>query len=316
MSGKAKIVVVGPGAMGCLFASMLKTAGHDVWLLTRTKDYAEWIRKQGLCIEKEGIVHRMLWPTVSHSARDIGACDIVLICVKTYDTDEALHNVLPSIHQHTLVITLQNGIGQVEIISRYVPSPRILVGVTEHGATLLAKGYVRHAGAGATYIGAVHPEGANFLPSMVKLLIRAGIQATAAEDISSILWGKLLVNAGINPLTAIFKIRNGELLASRWLEVIMRKVVHEGQRVVEKLGIKLPYADPLSKIFDVCRNTAENISSMYQDIRAGKKTEIDFINGAIVRYGKEKHVPTPVNNALVLLVKAISQKMLDTSIQK
>lgn len=308
MSGDVKkIVVVGPGSMGCLFASMLKAAGHDVWLMARTEDQAAWIREHGLCIEKDGIVHRIPWPNVSNSAECIGTADMVFICVKAYDTEKALNSVLLSIDQHTLVITLQNGLGHIEIISRYVPLDRIIAGVTAHGATLLAKGYVRHAGAGETFIGAVHPEGASVLPTVLKLLIRAGIQTTAAENISSVLWGKLLVNAGINPLTAIFRIRNGGILGSEWLEAIMGQAVQEGQRVAEKLGIKLPYADPLSKALDVCHATAENLSSMCQDIRAGRKTEIDFINGAIVRYGKEVQIPTPVNNALVFLVKAISQ---------
>ena len=308
MSGNSKkIVVVGPGAIGCLFASMLKAAGHDVWLLARTEEHAEWIREHGLCIEKNGVIHRIPWPTVSNSAGYIGVCDMVFICVKVYDVEKALHDVLPSIGQHTIIISLQNGLGHLEIISRYVPPGRIIAGVTEQGATLLGRGYVWHAGKGETFIGAIHRDGESLLPTVLELLIKAGIPATAPEDIFSAIWGKLIVNAGINPLTAIFRIRNGEILDSKWFKTIMGKAVYEGQRIVERLGIKLPYTDPLSKALEVCYVTAGNISSMYQDIRAGRKTEIDFINGAIVRFGKDMHIPTPVNNALVLLVKAISR---------
>lgn len=307
MTSHAKIVIVGPGAMGCLFAARLGAAGHEVWLLARTARQAGLLREQGLCIEEEKTVRRMPWRTVTDDAARIGRADAVLLCVKAYDTEQALRSVAPCIGAGTTVVTLQNGIGHTDCIARFAPPERIVAGTTAHGATRLGEGHVRHAGTGETVIGCLHPAARPAAEYMQRIFSEAGILTVIAEDIHAALWGKLIVNAGINPLTAIFKIRNGLILDSPDLQTVMRKAVAEAWTVANRLGIRLPYADPVSKVLDVCRATAGNISSMHQDILAGRQTEIDYINGAIVHHGRTLGVPTPVNSLLVGLVTAAGQ---------
>jgi len=301
-----KIVVVGPGAVGCLFASMFHGAGAEVWLLARTKEQADALRTQGVSIERNGIVHHIPWSMVTHDATYLGTTDLVLLCVKAYDTAGAVQNVLPAIVRNTILVTLQNGLGHIELISQYIAPHQIVAGITAHGATRLGIGNIRHAGEGETTIGAVHPSGNTAVNKVLQIFTAAGIQTTVAADITSALWGKLLINAAINPLTAILRIRNGELIALPSVRDVLCAVLAEGQHVAHELGVRLPYDDPVAKVYAVCQATSDNLSSMYQDVCAGKRTEIDFINGAIVRFGTAVSVPTPVNRLLVQLVTALS----------
>jgi len=297
-----KIIIVGPGAMGCLFAGILCRAGHEVWVLARDEAQAALIRERDICIETAGDILHLPRTVITAAPEHIGVADIVLVCVKAYDTHAALKHALPAISRGTTVVTLQNGLGNIEILCQEVAPEQVLAGTTAHGATRISNWHVRHAGIGETVIGAAHPAGRSRLQKVGKILNDAGIRTVPAEDITAVLWGKLLVNAGINPLTAIMRIKNGQILESSYLESIMHRAVQEGRQIADALGILLPYADPVDRVTEVCRATAENISSMHQDILAGRKTEIDQINGMLVRYGRQHHVPTPVNSMLTWLV--------------
>lgn len=297
-----KIIIVGPGAMGCLFAALLCRAGHEVWLLARNEAQAALMHERDICMETAGDTMHIPRSAVTATPEHIGTADIVLVCVKAYDTHAALTHALPAITRRTTVLTLQNGLGNIEILCGEVAPEQVLAGTTAHGATRVSTWLIRHAGIGETVIGAVHPAGRSRLQAVGKFLNDAGIRTMPAEDITGVLWGKLLVNAGINPLTAIMRIKNGQILESPPLESIMRQAVHEGRQIADALGIALPYPDPVGRVTEVCRATAENISSMHQDILAGRKTEIDQINGMLVRYGSQHHVPTPVNSMLTWLV--------------
>jgi len=307
MSQDTKIVIVGPGAMGCFFAARLSAAGHEVWLLARTAHQAGLLNARGLVLEDGGSALHIPWQTATDDAARIGMADVVLLCVKAYDTEQALHSVMPAVGSDTAVVTLQNGIGHTDLISGCVDPVRIVAGTTAHGATRITEGHVRHAGTGETVIGGLHPSARCMLERVQRLFTGAGIQTAITQDIHAALWGKLIINAAINPLTAIFRIPNGVLAGDETLQALVRSVVSEACGVAARVGIRLPYPDPLAKVFAVCRATAANISSMHQDVRAGRQTEIDAINGAIVRSGRAHGVPTPVNSLLVDLVTAAAQ---------
>jgi 2-dehydropantoate 2-reductase len=152
---------------------------------------------------------------------------------------------------------------------------------------------------GPTYI-APHPR----LETLVDLLETAGFEVHAASDLLSLMWGKLVVNTGINALTALLEVRNGKLLEGTHARSLMNTAAMETARVAEAQGIKLPYDDPTQEVEAVARRTAENESSMLQDIRRGAPTEVDAINGAVVREGDRLGVPAPVNRTLWNLVRA------------
>lgn len=300
-----RIVIAGPGAMGCLYSFLLTRAGYEAWLLDNSEERAEQIRAQGLKIEGESGDCQLPFPRISASLNVIGRADLLILFVKAYNTETALESVRKLVTANTIILTLQNGIGNVEAIREAYPHNAIVAGTTAQGATLLGCGHIRHAGAGETVIGGIDENSAFHARLIRDLFMSAYIPTGIAEDVTGILWGKLLVNCGINPLTAIMKITNGQLPEIPALCEVMNRAVGEGAAIARAAGITLPYRDPAARVMEVCAATAGNRSSMLQDIEAGKKTEIDYLNGALVRNAHEAGLAAPANSFLTNLVKAL-----------
>ncbi|MDI6758944.1 MAG: 2-dehydropantoate 2-reductase [Candidatus Omnitrophota bacterium] len=299
-----KIVIVGPGAMGCLFAAFLSLSKEEIWLLDKTKDRAELINQQGIIIE--GISEN--WQAKVKASADkikIGKADLIIICVKSFDTKEALENAKTLLKENTTILTLQNGLGNVEILGELAGQERVIAGSTNEGATLLAAGRIRHAGRGQTIIGRMDGKIPVEMRFLREIFNKVGLEARISRDIKSLLWSKLIINTGINALSAITRLKNGKLIEFEWTRRILREVVTEAVKIAKRKRIKLIYDDPLAKVEAVSEATAGNISSMLQDVLRKKRTEIDFINGAIVRLGQELGIPVPNNSLLVDLVKTI-----------
>lgn len=301
-----KIVIVGPGAMGCLIAAFLSKAKQDVSILDKNKARADYINKNG--IKVEGISGN--WKAAVSATNDINeakSADVVIICTKSYDTKEAAKSIAGVIKEDNLVLTLQNGVGNVEIIAEEVGEERVIGGVSNLGATLLGDGHVRHAGKGETAIGMVGGKTPVLMRDIRETFNKAGLEMRISKDIDSLIWSKLIINVGINALTAITHLNNGRLIEFEGTREILKDAVTEAVKVAKRKRIKLIYDDPLSKVESVCEATATNVSSMLQDVLRQKRTEIDFINGVIVRQGKSIGIATPVNEILVNLVKTIEQ---------
>lgn len=299
-----KIVIVGPGAMGSLFAAFLSKAKEEVWLLDRNKERASKINETGITLE--GISGN--WQAkvkAAAQAKDIPVADLVIICVKSYDTKEAVTAVRPVIGNNTKVLTLQNGVGNIEIIGEVVGPDKVIGGVTNEGATLLGAGRIRHAGKGETVIGRIDGKIPVEMRSIREIFNKSGFETRISRDIKGLLWSKLIINVGINALTAITGLNNGRLVEFEGTRKILREAVTEATRIAKRKRIKLIYDDPLAKVEAVCEATASNVSSMLQDVLRKKRTEIDFINGVIIRQAQELGIASPVNSILVDLVKTI-----------
>lgn len=300
-----KITIAGPGAMGSLFAALLERSKvkHDIWLLDKDPERAKRTGTNGIAIE--GISNFKQKVKIASNAREIGPCELIILFTKSYDTDKALSSVKPLLADNTNVLTLQNGLGNLQLISEIVGEDRTVGGVTAHGATLLDTGRVRHAGKGETIIG--KPNGRIFadLRQISSVFNEAGIVTRISKDINGIIWSKLIINAGINALASICRLPNGALLEHEGTKEILRQAVFEATKVAKRKRVKLTYDDPLQKVESVCIATKDNICSMLQDIMHRRRTEIDFINGAIVRQGQSYGIKTPVNEILTQLVKGI-----------
>ncbi len=299
-----RIVIVGPGAIGCLFAAALSKTKEEVWLLDKHKERAAKISDQGIRVE--GISGN--WTAkvrIAANPKDIPVADLLIITVKSYDTKNAIVQAKPIIGSGTKILTLQNGIGNIEIIAEAVGDEAVIGGITSQGATLLGEGNIRHAGKGETIIGRLDGKMPVEMRAIRELFNKAGFDTKVTRDLKSILWSKLIINVGINPLTALTRLPNGQLLNHEGTRNIMRKAVTEAVRVAKRKRIRLIYDDPLAKVEAVCEATAANVSSMLQDILRKKATEIDFINGVIVRLAQELGIDVPVNSILVDLVKSV-----------
>jgi len=297
-----KFLIVGPGAMGLLFSARLKKiAEQDVFVLDYKRERAEYLNKNGIRVEGiKGEFHVDV-PVLTKEEIDFSP-DFVMVFVKSYSTKQAAQDIKEIVSDNTSIITLQNGIGNVEILEE-VLRKKVYGGVTAEGATLLSIGHVRHAGYGDTIIG---PVSENTL-QLKQILDKAGFKTKVEDNVQSFIWGKLLINVGINAITALTGLKNGMLVKIDETKALMRECLREAMEVVNKKGINLPYKDPIEETEKVCERTAGNISSMLQDVLSNRLTEIDSINGAIVREAERLGISVPVNQTLTYLVRTIQK---------
>lgn len=298
-----KIVIIGAGAMGCLYGAKLSESDNEVWLLDVWKDHIEEINNNGLIVEKdlEQRIYRNLKATVNPG--ETGTADIAVIFVKSTLTEEAVIRNRSVISEKTIIITLQNGLGNIEKIALTADKKNIVAGTTAHGAMILGPGKICHAGIGKTVIGELDGFSSVRINNIAELFKSCGFETEISSNVIGLIWDKLIVNTGINALTAITGMYNGELLKCPEIEEILEAAVKEAVLTAEAKEIELSIQDPVQHTKDICRLTAGNKSSMLQDVLNKRKTEIEMINGAIVREAKDIGIHTPVNMVLTNLVK-------------
>lgn len=299
-----KIAVLGAGAMGCLYGGILAEAGHEIWLVDIWKEHVNTINQRGLHIE--GLRENRIIKNIKATMRTehIGIVDYALVFVKSIHTDIAVSQNESIIGENTIIMTLQNGLGNIEKIKQVVKnSKNIIAGTTAHGATMLGAGKIKHAGEGKTIIGELNGKVTPKITKIEKIFNEAQISTEISNNVIGLIWDKLLVNVGINALTAITGFKNGALVEYKEAEWILEEAVKEAYAVAKTKGIQLGFKDPVLHTKKICKATAANKSSMLQDIEHKRETEIEMINGAIVRAGKEVNVATPVNQVLTNLIK-------------
>lgn len=280
------LTLLGTGAMACLFGAKLSRAATVTLVGTWP---AGLVALQTRGIELDG----QLYPvSAARLGEAVAPADLVLVLVKAWQT-ERLAPYLPALLKpEGLVLSLQNGVGHLEKLG-----PRAHGGVVIGGATLLGPGRARSGGAEPV----VHLAAPAWV---VELFQRAGFETYPADNLDSLIWSKLVVNCGLNPLTALLRVPNGELLNRPAAAQLLEQAACECAAVARALGLTLPFADPAAHVRAVAQRTAANHSSMFQDIQRGAPTEIDALTGAVVETGQRLGVPTPVNAVLWKLVKA------------
>lgn len=298
-----RVLICGAGAMGCLFGGYLSLAGEEVWLLSHWERHIERIRREGLRLHTlDGNTLRIPLPILSYDDPLPAQIDIAFISVKSYATGDAAQQAAQALAPHGVAITMQNGIGNHQKLAQIVGIKQALLGVTAHGATLLGPGEVRHAGVGPTYLASEPNESA--AQKIATMLTNAGFTSQLESDIERVVWGKLIVNVGINALTAILGVPNGVLAQHRSSYHLLKSAVEEAVTIAEAKGIEIA-PNPVGRTLMVAEATATNRSSMLSDVRRGAPTEIGVINGAIVCEGKRLGIPTPVNQTLTNLVRTL-----------
>jgi 2-dehydropantoate 2-reductase len=293
-----KIAVIGIGAMGCLFASLLHGLA-DVIMLGEWPEQIAALRAGGLRVRYPGGDERHFAVRASNTPADAGQVDLALILVKSHKTDGAAALAQRVTGPEGMALTLQNGLGNLEIIQRAMGARRAALGVTSQGAAVVAPGLLQAGGPGPTYL-ASQPA-AIPLAEIAILFRQAGMACSVLDDVDTVLWGKLAVNAAINPLTALLETPNGFLAAHDSGRRLMLLAAEEAVLVARAQGIALG-AGAAHRAIDVAQATASNRSSMLQDIDRGEPTEINAISGQVVTLGQKLGLATPVNEALWRLV--------------
>lgn len=298
-----KIAIIGAGAMGSLFGALLSKGKADVWMLDVWPEHIQAVNENGLRIEREGKTRTVSVRAVT-DPDGIGIADLILVFVKSTQTKAAAETAKKLADETTLVMTLQNGMGNADTIARVIDPGLIIAGTTAHGATMLGPGHIRHAGKGATIIGMWDGLGNDRIRTVVDLFTKAGIDIEVRADIRKIVWEKLLVNVGINAITALTGIENGRILDLDITRDLCRTAVEEAAAVAQALRISVR-SDIVEHVYYIADATAGNRSSMGQDVDHHRLTEISAINGAVVSEAYKAGIPVPVNQTLTALVETL-----------
>ena len=304
-----RVAVLGAGSLGSLYGGLLALSGCRVTLIDTRSDHIRAIASQGLILESQGREFRIFDITAVGAATEIpeweaDPLDLLLVCVKSTATATAIAKAACLVREHTAVLTLQNGLGNVEALREILPAESVLAGVAYSGATFLEPGRVREAGRGETVLGELDGTTSPRVLRLQACLSDAGLPASVSTDVTGLIWTKLMANVGINALAALTELTNGQLLERPELVRLMDAAVAEAADVAKAKGIHLAVDTPQEYCRRVAKATTANACSMLQDVRNKRRTEVENINGAIVAHGKELGVPTPVNTLLTELVLA------------
>ena len=308
-----RIAIVGAGAMGSLFGGLLQEGGMDVYLVDINKEHVDAINTNGLTIKEEKRSRVVRLKAVTDPA-GLEQMDLAIIFVKSYATTAASMTAATLVGDTGFVLTLQNGMGNAEKIAQHIQAERVLAGTTSQGATFLAPGQIFHAGKGPTTIGpwVETSRGKAWAEQLATDFTSCGIDTQQVRNIRPVLWKKLFINVGINAITALTGIKNGELLDLEVTRELIRAAVEEAIKVAEALEIPVP-EDMVQSVFQVAEATGKNRSSMGQDVDNRRPTEIQAINGFVVSEAQRLGVKTPVNQTLTALIQTLEHHYLQDS---
>ena len=303
-----KICILGAGALGCALGGVLTEAGNEVWLINRNPAHTEAMRHKGLVL-REGGVDRTVPVRASATVAPVGVVDLVVVLVKSFHTGEAMAAALSLLGPDTLVMSLQNGLGHEDILADIVGRHRVLAGKTYAGGTELAPGHVNMGTRGKdTHIGELDGRMTERVRHIAATFTAAGLVTTVSDNIMGTIWDKLLVNVATGALSGITGLAYGDLYAVPEVEACAVAAVAEAMAVAQASGITLTTTDPQQPWTKAAAGLPfEFKASMLQSREKGVITEIDFVNGAVVRQGVRCGVPTPVNQALVACMKGVER---------
>jgi 2-dehydropantoate 2-reductase len=301
-----KIAIIGGGAMGSLFGALLTYSGEEVWVVDISREHISTIQSVGLTFEEEGKIQGFRMKATTDVA-SVGKADLVLLFVKTYHTEKALSDALILEKEDTVFLTFQNGLGNEEVLCKKVDPRKVMLGVTGHGATLVGPGHILHAGKGKSFIGELDHQVTDRAREIARILSEADIETEVSANIHDLVWEKLLVNVGINALTALTGLKNGQLLEHPETVRLMEALVTEAAEVAVRKGIRIE-GKPIEKVKAVAEATMGNRSSMGQDFDYRRRTEIEVINGAIIREAERFGIPVPCNLTITDLIRVIERR--------
>lgn len=299
-----RIAVVGPGALGTLFAVRLSRAGVPVLLLDYRSERAAELAERGVRVFDAAGEHTVQL-SVTADPHALAEVDAAIVLVKAYRTEEVAATLAEHLPHHAVALTLQNGLGNVETLALHMGIDRVFGGTTSQGALMTAPGAVRDTGGGPTTLGSPIGQADPRLDDLCQALLQAGFSVSITRELAAALWNKAILNAAINPVGALTRLRNGQLAEHAPSLKLMVAAAREAFQIAQRHGIALEPHDWQARLQSICQATAPNINSMLQDVLYARRTEIDAINGAIVRISEQHSLPAPINRTLYLLVKAL-----------
>ncbi|MDR1396818.1 MAG: 2-dehydropantoate 2-reductase [Desulfarculales bacterium] len=304
-----KICIIGAGAMGVLFGALLREAGHQVGLVASRQVYLDALeRNRGIVVEKDGIRRAVACP-ISLDSRDFTPSELVIVFVKAPATEQVASQAGLCAGKNGLVLSLQNGLGNAELLARHIDPDRIMAGYTSQAALLLEPGVIRHTGSGPSALGSWSGGNKAEALALASMFSQAGIATRTEEDVPAVIWDKIFVNVGINAVGALAGITNGQVVDMEPSRRLARQALDEAVSVARRLGVGIR-PDVWEHLLHIGHMSSQNRCSMWQDLKNHKITEIEFIHGAVSRLGREHNIPTPINSALADLIRAAQSNYL------
>ncbi|UCH72001.1 MAG: 2-dehydropantoate 2-reductase [Thermoplasmatales archaeon] len=294
------IIIVGAGAIGSLFGGLLSQKNNVI--LVGRKPHVDSINSKGLSIQGKTKLNIKICATNSIGKVPFSP-DLLILSVKSYDTENAVKDAKSLIHENTVVMSLQNGLDNIEKIKKYVNIEKIIICITTHGVIFSKPGVIKHTGFGKTTLGNLTNKNIQIIKDTSIFLNEAGIKTTITNNIIEEMWSKAIINSSINPLTALLKCKNGYLLKNKIIEKLVEKICEESTIIANNNGVNISAYNAIKKTKEVITETTENHSSMLQSVLQGKKTEIDSINGVLVKIGKKHNIKTVMNEFLIDSIK-------------
>ncbi|GJH20500.1 ketopantoate reductase family protein [Caballeronia novacaledonica] len=307
-----KIAILGAGALGCAIGSTLSQGGHETWLIDRSPAHVDAMRRDGLQVDDTDGSRRVKVRAATKAA-EVGAVDLVVVLVKSFHTDSAMRGALDLIGPETLVLSLQNGLGHEDVLADVVGRERVLAGKTYVGGVLRGPGHIQSGVKGKlTHIGELDGRLTARVQAIADAFNASGLMTTVSDNILGTMWDKLLINVATGAITGITRLTYGQLYEEPVLKATALAAVAEAMAAAKAAGVTLSITDP-EQAWTLASEGLPSAfkTSMLQSLEKGSITEIDFINGAVVRWGERLGVPTPVNATLVACIKGIERAMTD-----
>jgi 2-dehydropantoate 2-reductase len=303
-------ILGGTGAMGGVFGARLFMGGYDVTLYDTNQTAINNVRQHGLqFLDRDGSTHFLHIKATTNPA-EVEPADVVIVFVKGMYTKAALESAAPFIQEHTRVLSLQNGWGHSDVIGGVVGQERLASGVTYASGVVLGPGHVKQVGGLDMFLGNFSRTNDEVIDQLGAMFNAVGFNAVVSDNVIFEIWKKLSLNVCTLPTTAIPRLTADQVPTHEGLVELMQGILRETVAIAHANGIMLDYEERINYILNLLRNAKGGRSSMLQDFEAKRATEIDFINGAIVRAGEKVGIPTPYNHAMVCLIKAIQEDYL------
>ncbi|MEY2656734.1 MAG: hypothetical protein RLZZ395_476 [Pseudomonadota bacterium] len=322
ISRSSRVVVVGAGAVGCFYGGMLARHGIDVTLIARP-EHVQAITTHGLYMNCQTFqAHVPIHATTELSA--VAQADLVLLCVKSPDTEATGQALRPLLSPHTVVLNLQNGVDNAPTLQRLLPNP-VFPAVVYVATAMEGPGQLKHNGRGELVIGEMHTPGAltapegqgpnaqRLLTEVAALFASAGVPCDVSPQVKDALWFKFLINCVVNAVSAIGQIEYGRMVQVPEVRTLLGQLTTEFLAVAEAEGVHFDRTDVDDKFEGLYRSMAGQRSSTAQDIARGKRTEIDHLNGLLTRLGVAHGIPTPTHQALYSLIKLLEYRQHPTT---
>jgi 2-dehydropantoate 2-reductase len=293
-----RFVIMGSGGIGGFFGARLANAGEDVWFVARGNHLVA-MKNQGLQVNSTAGDFLVPPGKMTHDVASIGVADVVLFCVKSYDTESAARQLVPILRDGSLIIPLQNGVDNEDKIRKSISHGDVYGGVAYISSRITAPGVITEVGGFQRIVfGPQGPEINSNANSAHESLLRAGIKSQLQDDITKELWRKLIFIASMGSLTALSRLTHGEILANQRMVSLMFEAMREVQSVAWKLGVEVEPVDEPRVLEGLKRFSDDTRSSMYFDLAAGKPLELEALNGTVVRLGEQLGVPTPIHRVI------------------